>query len=181
MMEKNLKTIGIIICICLIFVFSMEIIKNVSATSICPASQEDYTGRLKCLILQLLCLIVYIIIPIIMIMIAIGGLMQLSDNPKTKNQGKHIIVNAILGVAIIGGFVGISGIFMDIDVINECHKAGKKCSDIGGNCLPKPCDNYAECNPFPLDGICDNPNDYCCDCGAMCIVPEVLEIDMEEI
>ena len=90
-------------------------------SEICPAPPNDYKMRMVCLIVPIICVIMNILVPVMVVLFALGGLMQLSTDAGIKNQGKHLIMNTILGVAIIGGFIGLSDLLIDdVNVMGVC-------------------------------------------------------------
>lgn len=105
--------------------FILILCSNMVAAVSCPAPSYDYVGRLLCLLLQLLCVILYVVVPVLTVLLLMGGLMQLSGTAETRDKGKHIVKNAIIGIIIIAGFVFLAGSLTNMDVVNECELIGE--------------------------------------------------------
>ncbi len=90
-------------------------------SDICPAPPNDYLMRMVCLVVPILCVIMNVLVPVMFILIALGGLMQLSTDDGIRNQGKHVILNTILGVVIISAFIGLSDLLIgEVNVMEVC-------------------------------------------------------------
>ncbi len=85
-------------------------------------TMEEISYALPSYITELICLLLWVMPSLLVLLIMLGGFFYMFGDPVRRNQGKGIIVNAILGLIIFMGLISLTAIVSKMD-LNQCRDA----------------------------------------------------------